>query len=86
MKRYAIKVIKGKEFLQSKNDMIDLGSKSLEIHNKVIKILNDKNPLKNLNIKECYFIVDFDKLAFSGKDHAIYKVIYGKNNIKLKYL
>ena len=86
MKRYAIKVIKGKEFLQSKNDVIDLGSKSLEIHNKVIKILNDKNPLKNLNIKECYFIVDFDKMAFSGKDYASYKVIYGKNNIKLKYL
>ena len=84
MKRYAVKAIKGKEFLQSRKDVIDLGSKSLEIHNKIIKILNDKNPLKNLNIKECYFIVDFDKMCFSGKDYASYKIIYGKNNLRLK--
>jgi hypothetical protein len=84
MKRYAIKVIKGKEFLQSKTDVIDLGSKSLETHKKVINILNDKKPLNNLKENECYFLVNESDTCFIASYYATFKVIYGKHNVRLQ--
>ena len=84
MKRYAIKVLKGKEFIQSKNDIIDLGSKSLETHKKVIDILNTKNPLKNIDKNSIYYLVNEKESCFSLELHKMYKIIYGKNNLRLK--
>jgi len=76
MKRYAVLSIKDQEFIQSKNDGVYLGDKSLKIHQKVIDLLNKNDFLNNLQDgKYTYTLVEtlcFDKLYID------YKITYGK--------
>ena len=84
MKRYAVKVIEGQEFLQSKNNVIDLGDLSLEKHKKVIDILNTKNPLSNLLKGQKYILETSKDACFDLEFYTEYKMIYRKNSISMK--
>lgn len=76
MKRFAVKALKGKEFLQSKNDVIYLGDKSLIEHKKIVDRINEKNLLNNLTNDNYYIIVNYDDMAFNGFDYYTYEIIY----------
>lgn len=80
MKRYAVKVIDGQEFLQSKIDVIYLGDRSLKDHNKVIEMINNKNPLNNLKTNQKYFLSD----CTSWSDYYSHQIVYKKNSIVMK--
>lgn len=84
MKRFAVKVLKGKEFLQSKNDIIYLGDKPLEIQQKQVNTINEKNLLNNLNDNAYYFIVNDNDMAFNGFDYYTHKISYKKNKTVLQ--
>ena len=84
MKRFAVKVLKGKEFLQSKRDVIYLGDKPLHIQQQQVDTINQKNLLNNLNDDTYYIIEDYNNMAFDGFDYYTHKILYKKNKTVLE--
>lgn len=84
MKRFAVKALKGREFLQSKRDVIYLGDKPLHIQQKEVDTINEKNLLNNLNDDSYYIIVNYKDMAFDGFDYYTHKILYKKDKTVLQ--
>jgi len=84
MKKYAVKAVKGREFLYSKKDVIELGVRTQKILDRVIGSLNALTQGQFVcKDGEVWRVCDD---AYMCEYYAEYKAVVGKSGIKIVQL
>ena len=81
MTKYAVKAVKGKEFLYSKKDVISLGDRTQKVLDYVINTLNALTQGHFACAENEVWRVCDD--AFMCKNYAEYKAVIGKRGFKI---